>query len=73
MEKVELSTRDAVEIGKKLAEAIQNSSPYLKEGIKIVTRIVYRELRKAGYEKNDLMHLATAILECVVEEMKERR
>ena len=65
--------RKAIGLGKMIAEAIRETSQYPEIAIKAVTKVVYRELRAAGFDSYQLMYISNAILQCVVEEMKEGR
>jgi hypothetical protein len=66
-----LNFRDALEIGKTIVEGIKKAGPNPGEGIKIVIKVVYRELRKANYTQEQLMSIANTILDCVIEEYKK--
>lgn len=71
-EEKELTPREMVGLGKLIAEAIQRAGPYPVPGIKIVTKIVYQELREAGYNETQLITVANTILGCVLEEITKR-
>ena len=70
MENTRLTARDAIELSKMIVAAIQKAGTPV-EGIQIVTKIVYRELRKAGYASEQLLEIANTILDCVILETKE--
>ncbi len=74
MDKDMPGAREAVEIGKIIADAIRKTDPkYPKRAIETVTKIVYRQLRKEGYDSSQLMVIASAILQSVAEELKRER
>lgn len=72
MDAEELTPREAVGLGKLIAEAIRGAGPYPVVGIKVITKIVYKELREAGYDETQLIVIANTILGCVLEEITKR-
>lgn len=73
VEKAASELREVVELGQQIAAAIKKTSPYPEEGIKTVVRIVYRELRRAGFTSMQVLKISNVIMQCVTDEMKKGR
>lgn len=68
----ETTVKEAIEIGRQIAQSIKNAGPYPDEGIKTVTRVVCRELCRAGYNEKQLFAMANTIIDCIIQDSKDR-
>lgn len=70
-EKGSVSLREAKDLADKLAEMIQRASVYRQEGIRLVTKMVARQLIEAGFTPPQLIQIASSILQTTNEYLHE--
>jgi hypothetical protein len=70
-EKGNITLREVKMFAEGLAEMIRKASPYQQEGIKLVTKMVAKELLESGFSPPQLIQISSTILEATTEYLKQ--
>ena len=65
--------KKAFRLAEELVAAILEANPSPKQGVQLVTRILYRKLREAGFSPTELIEVATAVLQCTIKEFQKEK